>query len=355
MARALDDGDGRLAGKVGAVRDSNGVGALHLAAARGRLPVCGYLLEELRVDIDAVEDRCETALTFAINSGNADMVRFLLDHGADTENLNNGGLTVLHFAAGEGKCEIVEILLSKGAHIDSLTAGGTALHCAAYNGRDDVLKILLDHHADHKKVAWGAYTPLLVAIQSGSLKCVKLLIEFGHLPIEVAARCGARKDVETLFPVTCHIPSVHDWTVDGIINYVKSLPDVKDEEFCEAMLDMEIFKAVKQSRIMIIVAIALNTGDASLFSNRSLCWLRLGEGEKALMDAEVCRMMQPNWPKACYRQGATLMLLKDYKKVCSSFLDGLKLEPENIEMKNALREALQSLKMSDSVDMEPLD
>lgn len=44
----------------------------------------------------------ETALTFAINSGNADMVRYLLDHGADTEKLNNDGLTVLHFASGEG-------------------------------------------------------------------------------------------------------------------------------------------------------------------------------------------------------------------------------------------------------------
>ncbi|KAF2944864.1 hypothetical protein DAI22_02g175150 [Oryza sativa Japonica Group] len=103
MARALDEGDGRRLGdKVGAVRDGNGVGALHLAAGRGSLPVCGYLLEELRVDIDAVEDRGETALTFAINSGNADMVRYLLDHGADTEKLNNDGLTVLHFASGEG-------------------------------------------------------------------------------------------------------------------------------------------------------------------------------------------------------------------------------------------------------------
>ncbi|XP_066163354.1 uncharacterized protein [Oryza sativa Japonica Group] len=115
MARALDEGDGRRLGdKVGAVRDGNGVGALHLAAGRGSLPVCGYLLEELRVDIDAVEDRGETALTFAINSGNADMVRYLLDHGADTEKLNNDGLTVLHFASGEElKIFLVGAVLTK--------------------------------------------------------------------------------------------------------------------------------------------------------------------------------------------------------------------------------------------------
>uniref|UniRef100_I1P0K0 Serine/threonine-protein kinase BSK1-like TPR repeats domain-containing protein n=1 Tax=Oryza glaberrima TaxID=4538 RepID=I1P0K0_ORYGL len=176
---------------------------------------------------------------------------------------------------------------------------------------------------------------------------------FGHLPIEVAARCGARKDVETLFPVTSRIPCVHDWTVDGIINYAKSLPDVKDEEFCEAMLDMGKFQgreAVKNKDYrgamhIYTKAIALNTRDASLFSNRSLCWLKLGEGEKALIDAEACRMMQPNWPEACYRQGAALMLLKDCKNACSSFLDGLKLEPENVEMNNALRLCLVQRKV----------
>lgn len=41
-------------------------------------------------------------MTFAINCGNEDMVRYLLDHGADTEKINNDGLTALHFAAGEG-------------------------------------------------------------------------------------------------------------------------------------------------------------------------------------------------------------------------------------------------------------
>lgn len=55
--RALDEGDGRLADKVGAVRDSDGLGALHLAAAREKLPVCHYLVEELRVDVDAVDNK----------------------------------------------------------------------------------------------------------------------------------------------------------------------------------------------------------------------------------------------------------------------------------------------------------
>jgi len=36
----------------------------------------------------------------------------------------------------------------------------------------------------------------------------------------------------------------------------------------------------------------------------------MGEGDKALIDAEACRALQPYWPKACFRQGIAHMLLK---------------------------------------------
>lgn len=112
-------------------------------------------------------------------------------------------------------------------------------------------------------------------------------------------------------------------------------------------------------------AIEQDPNDATLFSNRSLCLLRMGDGQRALLDALDCRGMRPDWPKACYRQGAALMLLKvglkvppatlfhecklfviinlqaiihhqDYKSACEA-LDGFKLDPENAEMECALR------------------
>lgn len=49
------------------------------------------------------------------------------------------------------------------------------------------------------------------------------LQQSGLLPIEIAAFKNRRKDVEILLPVTSRIPSVHDWSVDGVIAYVKSL------------------------------------------------------------------------------------------------------------------------------------
>jgi hypothetical protein len=56
--------------------------------------------------------------------------------------------------------------------------------------------------------------------------------------------------------------------------------------------------------------IALDPDDAIAFSNRSACWLLMGDGGKALSDADECRKRRPDWPKACYRQGSALMLLK---------------------------------------------
>lgn len=70
-----------------------------------------------------------------------------------------------------------------------------------------------------------------------------------------------------------------------------------------------------------------------------------GDAKNALNDAQACSMMRPGWPKASYREGTALMLLKDYEKACGAFLDGLKLEPRNVEMEDGLRQALESLKI----------
>ena len=54
----------------------------------------------------------------------------------------------------------------------------------------------------------------------------------------------------------------------------------------------------------------LDPGNAVVLANRSLCWMRLGQSEKALVDAREARQLRPDWPKACYREGAALRLLE---------------------------------------------
>ncbi|KAL6634318.1 hypothetical protein ACP70R_026989 [Stipagrostis hirtigluma subsp. patula] len=399
MARALDKGEGRLAEKVGAVRDCNGFGPLHVAAGSGRLAVCRYLVEELRLDVNAVDPIMgETPLTFSIKGGSLDVMQYLLDHGADSEKLTAMALLLSCLLRN---CEIIEGLLSKGACVNALTHAGTALHFAAARNRDDIVKILLEHHADPNKISWGVFSPLMAAIYGSSLKCVNLLIEagadvqgsgtetplvlaaidgltdilkclvqagadpnvrdcVGRTPIETAACNNRREDVEILFPVTTCVPSVHDWSVDGIISYATSMPTLEDEDICKLRCangkfqGREAFKNKDYLAAAQIYTMSLDVDpdDATLVANRSLRWLHLGEGKKALVDAQPCRSMRPGWSKACYREGAAQMLLKDYGKACDAFHEGLKLEPGNVEIKAALREAFESLKNSRSTENE---
>lgn len=57
-------------------------------------------------------------------------------------------------------------------------------------------------------------------------------------------------------------------------------------------------------------AIDFDPTDATLLSNRSLCWIRLGQAEQSLADARACKALKPDWPKAYYREGAALRLLQ---------------------------------------------
>ncbi|KAK7852855.1 hsp70-hsp90 organizing protein 3 [Quercus suber] len=90
-----------------------------------------------------------------------------------------------------------------------------------------------------------------------------------------------------------------------------------------------------------VKAIDLDPTDATLLSNRSLCWIRLDQAEHALDDAKACRALRPGWPKACYREGAALRLLqacfRRFDEAANSFYEGVQLDPENKELVNAFR------------------
>ncbi|EMS65675.1 Ankyrin repeat and SOCS box protein 3 [Triticum urartu] len=358
-----------------------GLGALHMAARIGSVPVCRYLVEEIGVDVDADGDEssCWYFTAIFLPSANHLPVGFPFH------------LFVLH----SGDREMVELLLTKGASVDSVSVSGTPLHIAAFRGQDEAMKVLLENNADHNKILPGIDTPLISAITASSVKCVKLLVEAGadvndglvpplaaaadkgltaclkclleagadpnvpdpsgRLPIELAALNGTREDVEILFPVTSCIPTVHDWSIDGIILHAKSVSmeqgDYSNVKRIDELKSLGV-KSVKRNdystaATVYSVAIEHDPHDATLFSNRSLCWLRMGDGHNALQDALACREMRPGWPKACYRQGAALMLLKDYGGARDAFLDAAKLDPQSSEIKAALREAMNSLEISD--------
>uniref|UniRef100_A0A0D3GXP6 Uncharacterized protein n=1 Tax=Oryza barthii TaxID=65489 RepID=A0A0D3GXP6_9ORYZ len=293
-----------------------------------------------------------TPLVFAVIGENAAIVKYLLDHGADPDKADDDGLTPLHSAAGIGDCEMIEMLLAKGADIDPIADEcGTPLHLATKERQVGAMKVLLDHNADCNKtyMMFGLYpmTPLFQAVNASSVECVKLLVEAGA---DVNSDCistaaldsamgndGSTECLNFLLEAGANYSGPND---DQHVNK-KKIEELKSSG--NKAVDREDYISASA---FYTKAIDLDPNDATLFSNRSLCWLRMGDGKKAFLDALECREMRPDWPKACYRLGAALMTLKDFESACDALFDGFKLDPDNAEIERALREAMESLKIS---------
>ncbi|VAH13108.1 unnamed protein product [Triticum turgidum subsp. durum] len=338
-----------------------GMNALHAAGGRGRLPAYQYLVEEVKMDINKPDTSQDySPVEHAITYGNLPAVRYLLDHGADVHQQRSGNISLLHSAAAHGHSEIVKYLLSRGVDIDAQSIIGTPLSFAAQKVHATVVKILLQHNADPNKgtriigpldmalhksnvscvkllIQGGAnvsgagpcYNPLVTAAEKGLTEAIKCLLEaganpnvldqFGRLPIELAAEYGTREDVEMLFPFTLPISTVTNWSVDGIISHVKmEIKQLEDDNFVKTRVsDLkqqgdEAFKKQDylNASVFYTQALKMDNFDAKLLSNRSLCWLRMCNGERAFGDAHECIALCPKWAKAHYRLGAAFMFMK---------------------------------------------
>ncbi|XP_060886832.1 tetratricopeptide repeat protein 31-like isoform X2 [Labrus mixtus] len=75
-------------------------------------------------------------------------------------------------------------------------------------------------------------------------------------------------------------------------------------------------------------AIKFNPTEFKLFGNRSFCFEKMQEYEKALADAELSLSMCPGWVKGLFRKGRALAGLKRYDEASQAFRDVLQLKEE---------------------------
>ncbi|KFQ68169.1 Ankyrin repeat and SOCS box protein 3 [Phaethon lepturus] len=195
-----------------------GMCALHLSARHGSLESVCVLLEA-GADPDEVTTEATTALFLAVENGHADIVKLLLQHGANVKGPHSwSGWNSLHQASFQGCTEIMKILLEKGASKECKDDFGiTPLFVAAQYGKLESLRLLVSHGADVNCQAKDRATPLLIAAQEGHAKCVELLLSKGadpnlycnednwQLPIHAAAEMGHKRILELLIPITDRI------------------------------------------------------------------------------------------------------------------------------------------------------
>ncbi|XP_058472385.1 stress-induced-phosphoprotein 1 isoform X3 [Solea solea] len=86
-------------------------------------------------------------------------------------------------------------------------------------------------------------------------------------------------------------------------------------------------------------AIKFNPKEFRLFGNRSLCYERMQQHEKALRDADVALSMEPDWIKGLFRKGKALCGLKKYYEASLVYRAVLNLEPSSAEAAQELKRA----------------
>ena len=170
------------------VHDQEGT-SLFWAVSQRRIDICHLLLAK-EVDVNYVVEGSCPALIEAVRVGDVDIVKLLLDHHADpekTEDASGGDApdkkgwrrTALHVAACNGEGEMVKMLLERGANPNVRDADGwTSLWAAARFGHAEIAKLLIGGGADiHCVCTTREWTPLHAAWDSPEV--VGILLQHG--------------------------------------------------------------------------------------------------------------------------------------------------------------------------------
>ena len=91
---------------------------------------------------------------------------------------NDAGITALHYGCIEDRLEMVRLLLESGADVNKASKlGTTPLHVSCMNDRCDIARLLLDKGADLNLVDADGNTALTTACQEGHAVVVLVFVD----------------------------------------------------------------------------------------------------------------------------------------------------------------------------------
>lgn len=161
---------------------SNGKSALMVAAKKGHKGLAQRLLDS-GADINEATDTQGTPFMFAVLGGHQELAQWLLEQGADVNTVGSNGWTALTIAAAKGNVQLLQWLISQGAdtqvrdvyrftpllravdngYVEAAAAllslvntdvnareemDNTALHFAVSASNEEMVSLLLEHHAN---------------------------------------------------------------------------------------------------------------------------------------------------------------------------------------------------------------
>uniref|UniRef100_A0A6P7GGN1 Ankyrin repeat domain-containing protein 17-like n=1 Tax=Diabrotica virgifera virgifera TaxID=50390 RepID=A0A6P7GGN1_DIAVI len=172
---------GRGGSNINAIRGATGAHIEVEKQSKGQgeriITINGFLLQEHRNVSDY------TPLSLAASGGYVNIIKLLLSHGAEINSRTGSklGISPLMLAAMNGHTAAVKLLLDMGSDINAQieTNRNTALTLACFQGRHEVVSLLLDRKANVEHRAKTGLTPLMEAASGGYVDVGRVLLDKG--------------------------------------------------------------------------------------------------------------------------------------------------------------------------------
>ncbi|HUT54949.1 MAG TPA: ankyrin repeat domain-containing protein [bacterium] len=108
----------------------------------GQFEMVKFLLNN-GAEVDARSEGGSTPLVEAVARNSVEIAGYLVDHGADVNSKDNDGKTPLHWAAERGHVDAVKFLIAKGADVNAAMNDGTTPLMAALDQKENAAADLL--------------------------------------------------------------------------------------------------------------------------------------------------------------------------------------------------------------------
>ena len=180
----------------------------------------------------------------------------------------------LIIAAESGNLETIQNCIANGADVNFMGPNSAALHCAAFNGHEEIVQILLDNKADLNLADKQGFYPLQLAVSKEQRTICKTLIEhgadvlvktdkegtllhlaaaidfnyilkiegikkidleakdaFGQTALNVAASSGSYSMISDLLPMKTDINTTDNYGASPLLNSIMHLDSTKIKEW----------------------------------------------------------------------------------------------------------------------------